>query len=228
MIFCSPKDFRYRLSQLTEYLNSPSSVKRSLSARKKEEKEEQETFTIKEAINEIPEEKLEDLVRDEEKSDSGGSDAEASDNDDKKISFLIKSKKKNKRKTEKVRSVHVCSNVRHNSNTRIRNISCTPDVIDKSRSKSRISVIKNSYNSIVLKPPAKKVVTRNNDDESSHNFSYLDIKFKPEHPKRPASGMQIRTSRPQNSISLPPEPVEGQVKPVQKIFERFIALHFKK
>ena len=230
MIFISPKEFRYRISELTDYMNSPASVrKRSYSARKNESKEQKfEKFTLKEVINEIPEEKLEDLIRTEDHSDSGGSDAEASDNDDKKIIFLLKNEKKNKRKkTEKVKSVHVCSNIRHHSNSRIRNVSCTPEIIDKSRSKSRISVIKNSYNNIILKPPIKKVQNKTPDDEPMHNYSYLDLKFKPEYPRRPASGMQVRTSRPQASPA-PPEASEVQMKPVQKIFERFIALNFKK
>lgn len=226
MIFVSPREFKNRIIDLKNYLNSPSGCKRSISAKRSYIREEKEKFefTIQEAIQEIPEEQLEDLVRPEEHSDSGGSDAEGSDNDDKKISFLMNRKAGKKKKTEKNKSIHICSN-RHSSNSKLRNVSCTPEVI-KSHSKPRISVIKNSFNSIVLRPPNKKFFEKAQikEDEPVQNYSYLDIKFRPEY--RKPRETQVRTSRGQVSTSS--DPLEPHHRPVQRIFERFIALHFKK
>lgn len=226
MIFVSPREFKLRILELQHHLHSQSPQnKRNLSARKsylKEDSEKKE-FTIKSAIQEIPEESLEDLVKPETNSDSGGSDAEASENDDKKISYLLARKSIKRKKTEKNKSIQICSN-RHSSNSRIKNVSCTPEVISKSRSKSRISVIKNSFNSIVLRPPNKKFLNRQtSEEEPAQNFSYLDIKFRPEC-KRPRE-TQFRSSRAQVSSSA--DPLESQNRPAQKIFERFIALNFK-
>lgn len=248
-IFISPKEFRLKLQELSLFLNSPFTFgrKRAVSARRKDLSREEnsspvnenEDFNIKEAIKEIPEDNFEVLCKDEEKTDSGGSDAEASDNDDKKISYLLKKdKKRKKKKHEKNKSLHICQNIRQSSNMRIRNPSLTPEVVTKKRSRSKISVIKNSYNNIILKPPVKKQVQQKSPDiedsiEMITNFNSLDIKGTIERHKKNRESMPLRTSRGIGGFIISSAASEGgelqAIKPLQRYYERnFKALNLKK
>ena len=122
-----------------EILNKIDEVKNQV-----EEDEENLHFTIQKAINELKDENIAEIYLPDEKSDSGGSDSQASLNDEKKIKFLLKKKKsKKKRKHSEGQKKGIITS--QNSNFSQARSSClTPDLLPKNGSKSRISMRKKS------------------------------------------------------------------------------------
>lgn len=239
-IFLSPKEFRSKFHELYNYLNSPTpsvAKRRAISARRKETSREDSSpvlgtdeFDIQEAIKEIPEEQLQGLCLNEEKSDSGGSDIEASDNDEKKISYLLsKNKKKIKKRHEKNRFSHICQN-KITSQVKPRNLSLTPDLNFNTRSKSRISVIKSSYNNNPAKSNQKRTLLKSSFvDETSdkiHNSSSFDIKQGPEKPRKFRESVPIRTSRGMNGFIISSPYLENSESTVYKSIHKLTEKHF--
>ena len=242
-IFLSPKDFSNKLQELSNYLNSPSMSfmkRRATSARRKEtiiEDNEEiipgaDEFNIKEAIKEIPEENFNGLSLEEEKSDSGGSDLDASNNDEKKIMYLLAKGKSDihKKKHEKHRSLHICQN-HHPSNRKFQNYSISPDVVLNSRSKSRMSSIKKSYQNIILKPQPKKTLLKSPCPEESitifQNFSSLDIKPPLDKQRKIRERISVKTSRGDNGFIISSLNVEKQEPGISKVMQKILEKHQK-
>ena len=240
MIFISPREFRIKLQELSNYLNPPKTPfikKRAASARRKETFREEMgealpdtgEFNVKEAIEEIPEENFEGLCMPEDKSQSGGSDSEASDNDEKKICYLLEKMKKRKKskKHEKHKSQHICQNSIP-STKRIRNSSLTPEFIIKSRSKSKISSIKSSFNNLCVKSTVKKTLLKSpyveEIRETFNNLSSIESKPFIEKQKKIREATPVITRRGANGFfisSMQNESCESsRFRPFQKLNEK--------
>lgn len=165
-VFTSKHEFRSQISQLTEFLKD---LKKKESLQKTPKKAENENFgdeenlgfCIKEEIKHMEEVNLKDLYIPEEDDDSGGSDSQASLNDDKKIKFLVKKNKKKFKNSAKVSPSPIRSNKIMNNSTYIKKKnSLTPEQFPRPRPKSRnsfkhrIEVIKQIIpTKIMLKSP---------------------------------------------------------------------------
>ena len=243
-IFISPREFRLKLQELSNYLNSshqpllkkrPTSARRTETMRKVEEDAELEEFDIKEAINEIPEDKFEGLCKPETKSDSGGSDLEASDNDDKKIEYILK---KNKRKTKVKHEINRCSHAcqsRDSSTVKFRNSSLTPDVNSNNRSKSRI--LAKPLKNVILKPPRKKILLKSSfcedSSENLNQYSNFCIRNSIEKQKKLRENASVKTSRGSNGFIISSlkadSPELTTQKPMQRLTDKnFQPFHLKK
>ena len=110
-----------------------------------EENDENSNFTIQKVINELQDENLAEIYFPDEDSDSGGSDSQASINDEKKIKYLLQKQKSSKRKTTQetpIKAVHTSQNLNF---SQVRRSCLTPEIIiAKNRPKSRISLRKKS------------------------------------------------------------------------------------
>ena len=165
-IFSSPKEFRNKLQNFSEYLkltqvprkmNKNTSKKEYLSKQEKnplviektqtfEEKDEVEpsetkNLTIEDTLKSFDENLLSGIYFPEENSDSGGSDMDASLNDEKKIKFVLEKVHKNSRKKTEIKE-EIPSQGQNFSQARITCL--TPDLIIKNRPRSRISFRKKS------------------------------------------------------------------------------------
>ena len=163
-VFAFRREFQSQIKQLTEYLktqqSSQNTEKKKLGIRpevsvkpNKEQEEEQQgeepsfydeevqensNFCIKKEIKDIEEVSLSELYIPEENEESGGSDSQASLNDDRKLKFLLDRNKKSSKVIRKVSQSPARANKALNSSTGIKCIkSLTPELVPKSRARSR-------------------------------------------------------------------------------------------
>lgn len=135
-----------KIQSLNEDSENEMNCDLGLSRDEDEEQGDSNVFSLKEELERIQDNRLEQLMINEEEDDSGGSDSQASINDDKKIKFLMKKRKKAKRKKLRNsespdKSNHIPQNL---SCSQVKSNSVTPDVVIKSRAKSRNSLRKRS------------------------------------------------------------------------------------
>lgn len=152
-VFASRREFRNQIKHLTDYLKSEKNIQNPQKLGKKpeillksneeanfydEEIQENSNFCIKEEIKQIEEVNLNELFIPEENDYSGGSDSQASINDDRKLKFLLDRNKKSSKVLKKVSQSPARSNKTLNTSTNIKcNKSLTPEQVPKYRPRSR-------------------------------------------------------------------------------------------
>lgn len=159
MVFVSQKLFTSKISEFSQYLKAlklaksgqktsekpePDQILRLVSVTDQDDPEDDpKMFSIGNELEQIQVPEIEDLVLDES-SDSGGSDSQASLNDEKKIKFLLRKSKKMKKKIKSCKSPINESFSQINSCSQPKATCASPEVIMKFRPKSRSSFRKRS------------------------------------------------------------------------------------
>lgn len=151
-VFLSSKEFQFKIKQLIQFLRKPycnfinisSPIGSKIESSVNRYDIEENLVNIDDEVKNINEDSLDDIFLKDESSGSGGSDSEASINDEKKVKYMLSKKKiKKKKKVEDclIKSNHIIKSPRF---SQIRTSCITPDVCSRQRPRSKISLIKKS------------------------------------------------------------------------------------
>ena len=163
MVFVSQKLFRSKIQEFSQFLKDLKQRKNEVKMREsksslnffpviaeekldfvEEDLQELKNFSIKEELERMQENEIGELIDVDDDSDSGGSDSQASLNDEKKIKFLLRKSKKMKKR---MKSCKIQKNVnlsQINSCSQPKGNCISPDIMLKYRPKSKGGLRKRS------------------------------------------------------------------------------------
>lgn len=191
-VFFSKREFTSKITELTNHIASSQQLKSDIRQSEKLNKNQNEIVKSSVVSEPIPEEQTESnfSIKDqlkqlstletidfliEEEEDSGGSESDASMNDDKRIMFILKNNKKHKNRPKHSQSPRRTSQVQQNSSFTHMKSSITPETFMKFRPKSRSS-IKRSQKIPIKQIIPNKIIVNSPFIEDNHEANSIITK----------------------------------------------------